>query len=84
MRADLRGRTLVEGELLALVAGVGVGGPCQRGERACAGERVGRGLAGLPEVTQRRDVADFVFGVSELEQDRRSIGRVGWLIERAT
>ena len=84
MRVDFRGRTLVEGQLLALAAGIGVGGPSQRGEGSCADKRVGRSLARLAEMNQRRGVADFVFGVSELEQHRRSIGRVGWLVECAT
>ena len=82
MRADLRGRTLIQGELRALAVGVPVSRPCQRDERACAGDGIGRGLAGLPEVTWSRRVADLMFGVPKLEQDQRSISRVGWLIER--
>jgi hypothetical protein len=78
----LRGRTLAQGELRTLAVGVPVSRPCQRHERACAGDGIGRGRTGLPEVTWSRRVADLMFGVPELEQDQRSISRGGWLIER--
>ena len=37
---------------------------------------------GLAEVSRRYGVAELVFGISKLEQDRWSIGHVWWLVER--
>ena len=46
-----------------------------------ANERIRRSLARFPEMAWRSQITELVFGVAELEQDRRTVAGVGWFRE---